>query len=160
MPPDHLPCCDTITLGADCACSAACRQWHYFYNAQCEPASVISSLNTATAGFQVCHPVAVHTRCYRHLTSMQLFRRHPACCCARRPPQRQKPGSNLERSDCCRCCYGERARVQDCGVYVLSPMVTDRTCNLAQGYYDLPKAITDTVATESDVQMLVRGCSS
>ena len=35
-------------------------------------------------------------------------------------------------------------------------MVTDRTCTLAQGYYDLPKAITDTVASESDVQMLVR----
>jgi hypothetical protein len=35
-------------------------------------------------------------------------------------------------------------------------MVTDLTCKLPQGYYDLPKAITDTVATESDVQMLVR----
>ena len=34
--------------------------------------------------------------------------------------------------------------------------MTHCICSLAQGYYDLPRAITDTVATESDVQMLVR----
>ena len=99
LPAKHLPCCDTKDMALIVPVSPACWQWHYFYNAQCEPASVISSLNTATAGFQVRHPVAEQARCRHRRASVRLFRQLPACCCACRPAERRRPGSTPRRSN-------------------------------------------------------------
>ena len=86
---------------------------------------------------------------------MQLSRQTPACCPACQPTQGQRPGPALRRSECRQCCDGSMPGSKPVVCCDSTRMVTHCICDLAQGYYDLPRAITDTVATESDIQMLV-----